>query len=112
MPVPNKAMRQAAERGLRERQKYIDAGVQPPATPVGVKRANDIANGANLSLSTVKRMKSFLERHQQNYKPGEKVNVGRGDKQKSTLTKGTISYLLWGGAPALRWVNAILRDSE
>ena len=110
MPKPTDQIANAAKQGLKERQKYIDAGVEPPATRVGVERANQLVNKENLSLETITRMISFLERHTKNYKPNKKIFIGTGDKRKQTLTKGTISFLLWGGEPALKW--AILQKRK
>ncbi len=105
MPRPTEAISNAAKRGLRERQKYIDSGVEPPATRVGVTRANQLANRDNISLQTLNRMISFLERHSQNYKPGVRDSKGR-------LTKGTVSYLLWGGPAALGWARREKKKME
>lgn len=99
MPVPPDNVRRIARRGLRERKKWQDSGAEPPATRVGVERANQLANGENVSLRTLNRMVSFLERHRENYKPGERDSKGR-------LTKGTVSYLLWGGRAALTWARS------
>ena len=52
---PNQGMKAAANRALEWRKKYGRGG-----TAVGVARARDIKNGAELSESTVKRMHSFL----------------------------------------------------
>lgn len=98
MPVPPEEVKRLARKGLKEREKWVDSGATPPATRVGVTRANQIANGTNLSISTLNRMISFLERHRKNYRPGERDS-------KNRLTKGTVSYLLWGGLAALSWAK-------
>ncbi len=48
-------------------------------------------------MMTVKRMYSYLSRAAEYYDPAD-------DK-----ACGTISYLLWGGEPALRWAERVLR---
>ena len=58
---PNEQMRAVARRALEWRKKYGRGG-----TAVGVARARDIANGSELSASTVKRMHSFFSRHSNN----------------------------------------------
>ena len=73
MPRPNKEMREEAARGLAWRQEYGRGG-----TEVGVARARDIVNNKNLSIETVKRMKSYFARHEvdkqgEGWSPGEKV---------------------------------------
>lgn len=104
MPVPPEKVRRLARKGLREREKWLKSGANPPATRVGVERANQLANGENLSISTIKRMISFLERHRKNYKPNIRDS-------KKRLTKGTVSYLLWGGLSALTWAKSELQKT-
>ena len=55
---PTAEMAQVAERALEWRREYGRGG-----TEVGVARARDIANRANLSGETVARMRSFFARH-------------------------------------------------
>jgi len=43
-------------------------------------------------------MYSYLSRAAEYYEPGD------------TTACGTISYLLWGGEPALRWAERVLRE--
>lgn len=105
MPVPPKSIQNAGKRALKERQKWVDSGAEPPLTGVGIARARDLANGENLSIRTLKRMISFLSRHEKNNKPGERDSKGR-------LTKGTIGVLAWGGMGALKWARAQVRKAE
>ncbi|NBP73707.1 MAG: hypothetical protein EBU57_11260, partial [Alphaproteobacteria bacterium] len=58
---PTAEMAANAARGLELREKHGKGG-----TAVGVARARDIKNRANLSPSTVKRMHSFFSRHEGN----------------------------------------------
>lgn len=92
-----KAVREAAERGIK-----LNAEVNNRcATQVGKQRAADLSQGRPVSLITVKRMYSYLSRAAEYYKPDD------------TTACGTISYLLWGGEPALRWAESILeREGE
>ena len=71
------------------------------ATQVGKVRAQQLANGENLSLKTIKRMRSFLIRQKDNYD----LAVRRSDYNAC----GYISYLLWGGPAALPWATKKLR---
>jgi len=71
----------------------------PAATQTGKIRAQQLCNRDEISLETVKRMKSYLERAATYY-------TGNYDDN------GTISYDLWGGKPALEWVDSILKDME
>jgi hypothetical protein len=81
--IAPKWMADNARRGLELRAS------QPPSnrggTAVGLARARQLVNGEPLSLSTVKRMKSFIARHG----GSEKSNDPRESKQRQAL-------LLWG----------------
>jgi hypothetical protein len=68
------------------------------ATQVGKVRAQQLANGEALSLSTIKRMYSYLSRAETYYDPND------------TKACGTISYLLWGGLSAKSWSHNLLKQ--
>ena len=55
--TPNAGMKAAARRALKWKE---DGKATGAGTPVGWGRATDIVNGSAMSLSTVKRMFSFL----------------------------------------------------
>ncbi len=62
-------------------------------TPVGKQRANQLAKGEPISIDTIKRMYSFLSRHE-------------GDLESSTAYGegcGKLMYDAWGGKAGLRW---------
>jgi hypothetical protein len=59
-------------------------------TPVGWKRANQLANGENISRSTIARMASF-KRHQQH----KDVPYSEGC--------GGIMWDAWGGSAGIKW---------
>lgn len=84
----------AAERGIRLNEEVGNRC----ATQVGKVRAQQLAQREPVTLITVKRMHSYLSRAAEYYDPAD-------DK-----ACGTISYLLWGGEPALRWAERVLRD--
>ena len=73
------------------------------ATQVGKVRAQQLANGENLSLDTIRRMRAFLIRQKDNYELAL--------KRKDYSACGYISYLLWGGAEALPWSEKKLRQA-
>lgn len=91
-----KAAREAAERGIRLNEEVGNKC----ATQVGKVRAQQLANGEPVTLITVKRMYSYLSRAAEYYDPTD------------TKACGTISYLLWGGEPALRWAERIIKQEE
>jgi hypothetical protein len=84
----------AAKRGIRLND---DVGNRC-ATQVGKIRAQQLANGEAITILTVKRMYSYLSRAAEYYNPSDDQACG------------TISYLLWGGEPALRWAERILKQ--
>lgn len=71
----------------------------PASTQVGKVRGQQLCDRTEISLETVKRMKSYLERAETYY---------TGDYDDN----GTIAYDLWGGKPALDWVDRILKGLE
>ena len=100
MPVAPDYIRDAAKRALEAR-----ANVPPSrkaGTPVGLARANQLANGVNLSENTLRRMRSYLERAKQNYEDA------RAQGLDLETSKAIQAYYLWGGPRALTWVNSQL----
>jgi len=93
--TPPKWMQENAKRGLRIREE------QPASnrccTRVGLARANTLAKGGKLSLSTVNRMKSFAARHGANLKTNTEPN--------SKLAQG---LLLWGISPTKSGVKRVI----
>lgn len=90
------AVKDAAQRGIR----LNDEVGNRCATQVGKIRAQQLANGEAVTILTVKRMYSYLSRAAEYYNPNDDTACG------------TISYLLWGGEPALRWSERILNQQE
>lgn len=100
MPVPPKTVRDAAKRALEARDSVPPS--RKAGTPVGVKRASDLARGANISRQTLVRMRSYLLRAKQNYRDA------RAQGKTITESKAYQAYYLWGGPAALTWVNSEL----
>jgi len=71
----------------------------PAATQTGKIRGQQLCNRNEISLETIKRMKSYLER-------AKVYNTDNWDDN------GTISWKLWGGQPGLDWVDSILKSLE
>jgi len=82
---------QTACQAIKENEKRGN----PAATQTGKIRAQQLCKRDEISLETIKRMKSYLER-------AETYNTDNWDD------KGTISWKLWGGKEGLTWVNSIL----
>ncbi len=68
------------------------------ATLVGKNRARQLIAKEKLSVSTIKRLFSYLSRAEEYYDEGD------------TKACGTISYLLWGGKAAKRWAESKLKE--
>ena len=92
-----------ARRMLEWREKYgrdeVTAG-----TAVGWQRANQLANREAISLSTVKRVHSFLSRHKDNAKIDPKF------KDTPWKDKGYVAYNLWGGAAMVSFAKRIAEN--
>ena len=67
------------------------------ATLVGKNRARQLVAKEKLSVSTIKRLYSYLSRAEEYYDEGD------------SKACGTISYLLWGGKAAKRWAESKLK---
>lgn len=71
-------------------------------TAVGLARANQLANREPVSLTTIRRMASYFDRHEV-------------DKQGSTWDeqgKGWQAWMGWGGDEGRTWANRILQQVE
>jgi hypothetical protein len=89
---PPASVRAAAKRGLELRAKHNRGG-----TAIGVARARDLMNGANLSPSTIKRMVSYFARHE----------VDKKGKGWGVDSAGYIAWLLWGGDSGWSWAKKV-----
>ena len=87
-------VRNNAKRGIELNEKVNNKC----ATSVGKVRAQQLARGEKLSVSTIKRMYSYLSRAETYYDAGD------------SKACGTISYLLWGGKAGLNWSRGKLRE--
>lgn len=104
MPVAPQNLRNAARRALEARDSVPPS--RKAGTPVGLARANQLANGDNLSLETLKRMRSYLERAEPAYREA------RAQGKSIEESKAIMAYYLWGGPQALAWVNQQIRKLE
>ena len=89
-----------AKRMLDWREKY-GRDVVKGGTEVGWKRANQFANRESLSIDTIKRVNSFLARHEDNAKISEEY---RNEPWKD---RGYVAYNLWGGKSMVAWAKRI-----
>lgn len=97
MPIAPERVQEIARQGLELRKKWGRGG-----TAIGVKRAIDLSNGADLSWETIGRIAKF-KRHIKNYRPDKKEADGGP-------TAGTIAVKLWGGLEGIDWAERILEE--
>lgn len=69
-------------------------------TGVGKQRANQLANGEKISVETIKRMYSYLSRHEVDLETSKSYSDGCGK----------LMYDSWGGKAALGWSRNKLRE--
>ena len=69
-------------------------------TAVGKRRASQLASRSNLTVSTIKRMYSFLSRHAKDLEASKSYSDGCGK----------LMYDAWGGKAALRWSKSKLKS--
>ena len=101
--VPPKGVREAAERGLKNRKKYGRGGLTNKEASAqgigsGVQRAVNLKNGDKVSPQTIKRMSSFFARHEKNKNSRAK---------DGTPGAGKIAWDLWGGDAGKRWADSV-----
>ena len=97
MPVAPSYIKDAAKRALEARDSVPPS--RKAGTPVGLASANQLANGDNLSLNTLIRMRSYLERARPAY------DDARSQGKNLETSKAIQAFYLWGGPRALAWVN-------
>ena len=95
MPVPPRAVRAAARRGLELRRERRLVTVRPGGTPVGVARARDLAAGRDISYRTLVRMKAYFDR----------VTDSQREAREDPKSPASVAYLLWGGRPGYAWAR-------
>jgi hypothetical protein len=72
-------------------------------TAVGSARARDLSNGSNVSLETVKRMRSYLARHEV-----DKQGKGWSPGEDGFPSAGRVAWAAWGGDAGRTWANDVL----
>lgn len=88
------AVKNNAKRGIALNEKANNKC----ATDVGKVRAQQLAKGKPISMTTIKRMYSYLSRAEEYYDASD------------TTACGTISFLLWGGKAAKRWAASKIKE--
>jgi hypothetical protein len=94
--IPPEPVAREARRGLELRSAQPESN--RAGTPVGLRRASQLANRQPVSVSTLRRMVSYFARHEVD-KQGEGWGVD---------SKGYQAWLLWGGDAGRRWAARTL----
>jgi SPP1 gp7 family putative phage head morphogenesis protein len=102
--TPPKGVQAAAQRAL-DWIKEDKAG--DGFTSVGRKRASDLARGAGVSMTTVRRMKAFFDRHQ-----GDKDATGFKAGEDGYPSAGRVAWDAWGGDAGYSWVKGIAGEEK
>ena len=92
---PTEEMANEAEQALEWREEFGRGG-----TEVGVARARDLKNRANLSIETIKRMFSYFSRHEV-----DKEAEGFRSGEDGYPSAGRIAWGLWGGDAGFAWTK-------
>jgi hypothetical protein len=88
-----------AKRGLELRAKYNRGG-----TPIGARRATQLADRTVVSVETIRRMVAYFDRHEIDLEAPAARPGGPGYP-----SAGRIAWLLWGGDSGRAWARRILR---
>jgi hypothetical protein len=99
---PPTGVREAAKRAIQ----WIEEGKAGQGfTAVGRARAGQLARGEAVSADTIKRMRSYFARHE-NDKKGK--GFFRGEDEFPS--PGRVAWDAWGGDAGQRWANSINLD--
>ena len=99
---PTQEIADEAEQALEWRAEFGRGG-----TEVGVARARDLKNRVNLSIRTIKRMFSYLSRHEV-----DKKGKGFYKGDDGYPSAGRIAWGLWGGDPGFSWTKRKIKEIE
>lgn len=104
MYTPPKGVQEEAQRAVR----WIEEGYAGDNfTPVGRRRASDLAAGRAVSLDIIQRMSSYLARH-----AVDKQGQGWSPGEDNYPSAGRVAWAAWGGDPAISWTRSILDSVE
>lgn len=101
---PPAGVRAEARRAVR----WIEDGYAGDGfTATGRRRASQLANGDPVSWDTIRRMSSYLARHEVD-KDGEGWRPG----EPGYPSPGRVAWAAWGGDPAVSWTRRILATDD
>jgi hypothetical protein len=102
--TPSQAVQAAARRALQWIQ---DGKAGPGFTAVGRRRAADLAAGKPVSSDIVRRMASYLARHEV-----DKQATGFNPGEPGYPSPGRVAWDAWGGDAGKTFAEAIIRHEE
>jgi hypothetical protein len=102
--TPPKAVRSAARRAL---DWIAEDKAGSGFTGVGRARANQLASGEQVTMATLKRMKSFFSRHEV-----DKDAVGFSQGEKGYPSAGRVAWDAWGGDAGFAWAESMVAQDE
>lgn len=102
--TPSTAVQATARRAL---QWIADGKAGSGFTPVGRRRAADLAAGKAVSLDIVKRMAAYFARHEV-----DKQATGFNAGEAGYPTPGRVAWDAWGGDAGKTWAETILKYEE
>jgi hypothetical protein len=78
------------------------------ATETGWKRAKQLATKEYIPIQDLRYMRNWFARHIITSYPGFKqwLDAGRPKDKKWQKRHAILSWITWGGDPALKWVNS------
>ena len=98
--TPPEGVRKEAQKGLDWRSEFGRGG-----TAVGIARARDLSNGANISPDTARRMKAYFDRHEV-----DKQGKGWSPGDDGFPSNGRIAWALWGSDPGYAWARKLVEQ--
>lgn len=102
--TPPQAVQEEAKRAL----KWISEGHAGDGfTAVGSARARDLSNGRAVSMDTLKRMRSYLARHEV-----DKQGKGWSPSEDGYPSAGRVAWAAWGGDAGRTWANSIISRQD
>jgi hypothetical protein len=97
--TPPQAVQNAAKQAL---EWIADGKAGSGFTDVGRKRASDLARGASVSLTTIRRMKAYFDRHQSD----------KDSPKWDDPSAGKVAWYAWGGDAGYAWAKRVLGEEK
>lgn len=97
--TPPQNVQDAAQRAL---DWIADGKAGSGFTDVGRKRASDLARGASVSITTLRRMKAYFDRHQSD----------KDSPHWDEPSPGKVAWYAWGGDAGYAWAKRVLGEEK